>query len=177
MPVTTRTQILARDILETAIPYALYKVADDIQEAKNKAFERDLALSPAEWRLLVAIGAFAPLSTKDLASHSRLGTVKVSRATDRLLRRGFVLKEVNARDKRLIIVTLSARGRTLFQQVVRAIRRWDESILVALSPQQQRGLATAIDRLQAGLASLQEAGGFAVSGSAASAPGADEAMR
>jgi DNA-binding MarR family transcriptional regulator len=123
-------------IVETALPYALHRFTIALARAKDQAFERDLGLSSADWRILITIGAFAPLSTKQLSGLSQIDKSTVSRTTASLAQRNLVARKVDNGDQRLVVLKLSPRGHTLCDIVARSIARWDDLLLQALSKQQ-----------------------------------------
>ena len=106
----------ARAIVDTAVPYAIHRFSTSLDRAKDQAFERDLGLSSADWRVLVSIGAYAPLSTKELSDRCQIDKSTVSRTTAALVQRGFVARKIDATDQRLVVLRLSARGRRVMRR-------------------------------------------------------------
>jgi DNA-binding MarR family transcriptional regulator len=146
----------ARAIVDTAIPYAIHRFSTALDRAKDQAFERDLGLSSADWRILITIGAFAPLSTKQLSDHSAIDKSTVSRTTAALVQRGFVARKVDATDQRLVVLRLTQRGRTLCDNVVHSIQKWDALLLEALSERQLSVLRSVLTLLPPRLEQLIE---------------------
>jgi DNA-binding MarR family transcriptional regulator len=146
----------ARAIVDTAIPYAIHRFSTALDRAKDQAFERDLGLSSADWRILITIGAFAPLSTKQLSDHSAIDKSTASRTTAALVQRGFVARKVDATDQRLVVLRLTQRGRTLCDTVVQSIQKWDALLLEALSDRQLSVLRSVLTLLPPRLEQLIE---------------------
>jgi DNA-binding MarR family transcriptional regulator len=152
----------AREVIDVAVPYALHRLALAIGRAKDAAFERDLGLSSAEWRILTTIAALAPLSTKALSDQSQLDKSTVSRTTTTLVHRGLIARKVDEEDQRLIVLTMTAAGRTACQAIVRSLHRWDGDLLEVLSARQLAALREVLDVLPGRLAELVERDRFRV---------------
>jgi DNA-binding MarR family transcriptional regulator len=150
----------ARAILDTAIPYAIHRFSIALDRAKDQAFERDLGLSSADWRILVSIGAYAPLSTKELSGRTQLDKSTVSRTTATLVQRGFVARKVDTADQRLVVLRLTPRGKALCDDVIRSIRKWDRLLLEVLSERQLSVLRGILTQLPQRLAHLIENDGL-----------------
>jgi len=117
--------------------------------AKGEYFERELGLTDAEWKLMIVIGAYSPLSTKTLAMHTSFDKAKVSRTTERLIWKQLVRSRPNPEDQRLVILELTARGRKTCDWIVQAVERWDAALLECLSPTQIRQLVQTVEALRA----------------------------
>jgi DNA-binding MarR family transcriptional regulator len=150
----------ARAIVDAAIPYAIHRFSIALDRAKDQAFERDLALSSADWRILVTIGAFAPLSTKQLSDHSQIDKSTVSRTTASLVQRGFVARKVDSTDQRLVVLRLSQRGRAVCDNVIQSIQQWDALLLEVLSERQLSTLRSVLALLPPRLEQLIESDGL-----------------
>jgi DNA-binding MarR family transcriptional regulator len=146
----------ARAIVDTAIPYAIHRFSITLDRAKDHAFERDLGLSSADWRVLISIGAYAPLSTKELSDRCHIDKSTVSRTTAALVQRGFVARKVDATDQRMVVLRLTPRGRVLCDNVVQSIRKWDALLLEELSERQLSVLRSVLAHLPKRLAHLIE---------------------
>jgi len=146
----------ARAIVDSAVPYAIHRFSTTLDRAKDQAFERDLGLSSADWRILITIGAFAPLSTKQLSDHSQIDKSTVSRTTAALVQRGFVGRKVDATDQRLVVLRLTPRGRALCDNVIQSIQKWDALLLEVLSERQLSTLRSILTLLPPRLEQLIE---------------------
>jgi DNA-binding MarR family transcriptional regulator len=111
----------------------------------------DLGLTPAE------INAIANLPRTGAVTASKLGSAMGSKPSsvtsilDRLEGRGLVVRGPRPGDRRAVNVSLTGAGRTVAQQVSRAVREVERHALRGLS-------AAQVTALSAGLAVLSEAG-------------------
>lgn len=120
------------DALEHAVPYKLYKLAIRGSNAKSDYIRRKLGLTIDEWKVLLLIGTFQPLSTKEVAERSTLDKVRISRTTDRLVRKGLVTAHRDARDRRKVELKLTRPGKTKYRGVVTCLTDWDNAFVKAL---------------------------------------------
>jgi DNA-binding MarR family transcriptional regulator len=124
--------------------HVLHKLTD-IQT--QKAFEETSGLSLSDSRALSVIGAFGPLSVNDLASRANLHKGPASRAAQALVERKLVSKDAHQNDARGVILSLTPKGRKVFDQIIRIVDERNKQItqdLNAIEIEQLNGL---IDRL------------------------------
>jgi len=120
------------DVLEHAVPYKLYKLALRGSAAKSEYIRREVGLSIDEWKVLLLIGSFSPLSTKEVAERSTLDKVRISRTTDRLVRKGLVTAHRDPRDRRKVELKLTRPGKAKYRGVIASLTEWDNAFVAAL---------------------------------------------
>jgi hypothetical protein len=95
-------RLLGLEVLEHAVPYKLYRLAIRGTQAKSAYIKRRVGLAIDEWKVLLLIGSFSPLSTKEVAARSTLDKVRVSRTTMRLVKKGLVTAARDQGDRRKV---------------------------------------------------------------------------
>ncbi len=111
--------------------------------------ERKFSLTLLEWRSLGQLAAFAPLSLKDLAHRAGMDKSYASRTVSGLIERGFIASERNDADARGVMLTLTEKGQTLYQQVIVDAESRNERLLRPLNMEER-------ERLMENLAALTE---------------------
>jgi len=144
-PAADTSRLLGLEVLEHALPYKLYKLALRGSRAKSAYIKREVGLSIDEWKVLLLIGTFSPLSTKEVAARSTLDKVRVSRTTDRLVRQRLVTAQRDPSDRRKVELKLTRLGKTKYRGVVASLTAWDTAFVQALDP---RSVALLIKLLQ-----------------------------
>jgi len=129
---------------------ALLLVAhDSMMEAAGRATGRG-AQAPAA---LVALSEFLEEATiqrlSDVTGLTHSATVRL---VDRLVADGYVLRQGGGRDGRAVAIRLTKAGTAAAKRVRRARRRAVEDLLIALSDEERRALATQVDKLLVGVA-------------------------
>jgi len=104
-------------------------------------------VSLSDGRSLAAIGSFAPLSIKELASRSHLNKSQASRAAQALVDQGLVRKDDSTEDGRGVVLTLTAAGQQVWARTMEYIHRRNEQILACLDDEERATLSALLDRL------------------------------
>jgi DNA-binding MarR family transcriptional regulator len=105
-------------------------------------------LNVAAWRILANIARHQPLSQKELAEYTAVDATKVTRAIDMLVQMKFVIREVDANDRRRAVLTLTDKGRAVFEDVAAIITRADDALLSTLDPAERRALLSALEKME-----------------------------
>jgi DNA-binding MarR family transcriptional regulator len=103
--------------LETFLPYRLSVLSNRISNAIARVYAKRFGLSIPEWRLIAVLGRFGPLSANGVAGRTYMDKVRVSRAVQRLLRRGLIERATDAADRRRSILQLSPEGAAIRAEV------------------------------------------------------------
>lgn len=140
----TSSAPIALDRTTTHRLHTLSKLTDRVTQA---AYEAEAGIGFSEGRCLAAIGAFSPLSVNDLAQRANLHKGPASRAAQSLVDQGLVTKGPSPTDGRGVVLTLTAKGRRLWQRVVKVIGRRNAEIVACLSETERRQLDRLLDRL------------------------------
>ena len=155
-PSADGSRTLGLEVLEHAVPYKLYKLALRGSTAKSGYIKRVVGLSTDEWKVLLLIGTFSPLSTKDVAGRSTLDKVRISRTTDRLVRAGLVTAQRDCSDRRKIELKLTRLGKAKYRGVVTCLTAWDSAFVAALDARSQHLLIRMLQTLDRRIDALAE---------------------
>jgi DNA-binding MarR family transcriptional regulator len=92
----------------------------------REAFGRALALTGSQFAVLIG-AAYRQgrdgVSIRALADHVQLAPTHVTTEVGRLVRKGLLLKRINGRDRRGVLVTLSPKGEAAVRRVSPFLRR------------------------------------------------------
>jgi DNA-binding MarR family transcriptional regulator len=103
--------------LEEFIPYRLSLTSNLVSDFIAATYEQRFAISIPEWRVLAWVAEREDISQKEICRLTQMDKVTVSRATIALLRRALMQRKANPRDRRSHLLTLSAAGKTLYEEV------------------------------------------------------------
>ena len=89
------------------------------------------------------------MSSTEVGRHTSLEPDKVAaRATDQLVRAGLVVRQQDPRDRRRVILSLSAKGKQGFNDAIEEVRRAIEiELLTVLTPRELDALYAILDKL------------------------------
>jgi len=133
--------------LERSLTWRLHRLHKLTDLESQRAYVEQTGLSLSDGRCLAAIGAFAPLSVNDLADAAHLTKGQASRAAQWLVDQGLVLKQADARDARGVVLTLTRKGRTLWQRTMATIDRRNEEIFGGLTDAEREQFGRTLDCL------------------------------
>src|SRR5258708_35740840 len=101
---------------------------------------RELGITGAEAHVLAQVGKNR--STPIASLHHEFGHKRstLTNVVDRLEHRGFVRREGNPRDRRSVVVHLTASGRPLARRVIRALATLDGELAALVEPRDLAGV-------------------------------------
>lgn len=137
--------------LENFLPYHLHTVSLLIMQLTTRRYAQELDISVAEGRVLTAVSSFGPLSTHEIAGRTRMDKAKVSRAIKYLVARGWLLRDINPTDNRLIMLTLTSEGRTIHDAVVPIITAIEREIVDAIGLESKAAFVDMLAKIEAKL--------------------------
>lgn len=80
-------------------------------------YEAAYGLSYSDWRLMAVLGVHPAMSAGEAGKRTSLAPDKVTRTVDSLVDKGLVLRAPDRKDRRRVLLSLSAKGRRQFQAI------------------------------------------------------------
>jgi DNA-binding MarR family transcriptional regulator len=94
-------------------------------------------LSVSQWKVLPIVGYHGPMSAKDVGERTSLEPEKVTRAVDQLVDRAFVTRRSDPKDRRRVVLSLTAKGREVFRESEQLRGVIEAEFLDALRPKER----------------------------------------
>ena len=116
------------------LPYRIMVAAERLSAGLASRYRDEFGISVAEWRVLVHIADAGAVSVREIHRQVHLEKSKASRAATRLESSGYVRKGVNANDRRLVALTLTARGRALMAKLLPIAIDYQERLDLLVGP-------------------------------------------
>ena len=133
--------------LEGFLPYRLSVVSNRVSRAIAQRYSAEFGLSIPEWRIMAVVGDAAPLSSNAICERTAMDKAKVSRAVARLTAAGLLLRRTEPEDQRLIRLSLSRKGRAIYDKIVPRARALEAALTEALRPEERRQLDRLLRKL------------------------------
>jgi DNA-binding MarR family transcriptional regulator len=133
--------------LEEFLPYRLNVVATLVSQALSKIYVERHAIGVPEWRVLVTLGQYGVMTAKAIGAHSHMHKTKVSRAVAVLERRKLVVRKSNNADLRESLLSLTAAGRAMYEDLAPIALEFSRKLTGVLSASERQTLDHAIDLL------------------------------
>jgi len=134
--------------LEQFLPYRLSVLSNRVSNAIAREYSARFGLSIPEWRVMAVLGGTSGLSAREVCSRTEMDKVQVSRAVANLMRERRVQRQTDDADARVSRLSLSTKGRAIYDEIVPLALHLEAQFLEALSPEE----CAVFDRLLAKLA-------------------------
>ncbi|MCW5772153.1 MAG: winged helix-turn-helix transcriptional regulator [Rhodospirillaceae bacterium] len=148
-----RTKAEEKYFVESFIPYLLNHVVDRY----NKLFKQGLkamGLSIPQWRVIAVLNAFEGLSFTEIQALTVIDQPTLSRTVDQMAKRGIVLRKSRPDDGRYAVVSLTPRGKEIYDSVWPVAWNAFAFGVRGFSPAEQEQLAEALKRMLTNLREL-----------------------
>jgi DNA-binding MarR family transcriptional regulator len=133
--------------LEHWIGYRFSRIAARVGNFVAPMYENHHDLTMPAWRSLAVIARYEPLTAKQLASLTSSDAFKVARAIELLVRRGLITRESDQKDRRRAQLSMTQKGRTVYQDIERFTMRVEREVVAGLSPTELVLLRRTLDKL------------------------------
>ena len=140
MNATKRSRDAAPQRITDLLSSHLHNLAGLSAASATLRVQRKFGLTLLEWRSIGMLGAFAPLSLKELARRAALDKSYASRTVAGLIERGLVVSERNDADARGVMLSLSEEGQALYRKVMADAVARNERLLSPLTAEQRKQL-------------------------------------
>ncbi|MGI1661945.1 MarR family winged helix-turn-helix transcriptional regulator [Palleronia sp. KMU-117] len=109
---------MTRFVLEGFLPYQLAVAAERVSREFARTHQKRFGISIPEWRVLAYLSRVDAVSVREIHARVEMDKSKISRAASRLEAAGYVSKQVNNGDRRLVELSLTEAGRALVDKVL-----------------------------------------------------------
>ena len=134
-------------ILHNFLPYRLAVLSNRISRAIADMYEERFQISLPEWRVMAVLGEKPDMSAGEVAEHTAMDKVAVSRAVNKLLKSGRLERHFAEEDKRRSVLTLSPAGHIVYGEIVPLAKSYEDRILDQLSHEDTSLLSGLLDKL------------------------------
>lgn len=133
--------------LDAFLPYRLAKLASRVSRGFAQEYSARFGLSIPEWRVMAHLSQSDSVSVRELHLKADLEKSKASRAAARLEAAGLVDKKINKADRRLIELSLSAKGAEMMAELRPLALSYEADVLSSLSLKEREVLDDIIGKL------------------------------
>ncbi|MEP1470876.1 MAG: MarR family transcriptional regulator [Halieaceae bacterium] len=141
-------------VLSQYLPYQLVNLAKRVSDACNREYGEPYGISIAEWRILARLGQQQELHSQGLGGITFMDKSRVSRALAQLQSKGYLDRRTDPQDNRASFLTLTRKGKTLYQKIVPLALTWEEGFLDVLNAREQQDLRRLLSKLEGRLSEL-----------------------
>jgi DNA-binding MarR family transcriptional regulator len=116
-----------------------------LKRAATIRYRRLLDLRPGEWGIVTQLGERASRNLIDLATSMGLDKAQISRSVSSLVKQGLVSREVNPRNNREILLSLTPRGITAYEVILKAGAAANDVLLAGLGFRERERLVELLE--------------------------------
>jgi DNA-binding MarR family transcriptional regulator len=147
MPSDRAIVVKAELNLDTFLPYRLSVLSNRVSDAIARQYSERFDLSIPEWRIIAVLGQTPNLSAGDVARRTAMDKVQVSRAVTSLVRSRRLARSGDSDDARISRLSLTAKGRAIYDEVAPLALRLERLLLSSLSVQERNTLDNLMHKL------------------------------
>ena len=135
--------------LDRFMPYRLSVLTNRVSSAIARHYSERFNLSIPEWRVIAVLGQNPGLSAREVAERTAMDKVQVSRAVASLLAAKRLTKAAHVSDGRVAHLSLSAKGRAIYEEVVPLALGLEKRLLSVLTASERDMLDRLLTKLSA----------------------------
>lgn len=133
--------------LETFLPYLLNQAAEATSHGFQATYRDRYGFTRTQWRVLANLGKFGAMTARDICAISHIEKTKVSRAVAALEQGGMLSRTPSETDRRAEVLSLTAKGRTVFSELGALAVGFDRQLRDSLGSKEADKLVTLLRRL------------------------------
>lgn len=121
-------------------------------------FDQAVGIPMPRWRILLALSICERVSQKQLARDLMMDPAALTRQIQAIEHKGFIVRETDPADKRIVHVALAPAGREMVAQALPQRTDFVRQVMQGLDEAQQRALEGMLDVLLDGLEQIRRNG-------------------
>jgi DNA-binding MarR family transcriptional regulator len=133
--------------IDSSLFFKLVRVVNLTARPFVDSLSKTHQLSLNEWRAMVVLASHPGVAAREIAEHTGLDKMSVSRAIAALDRHRRVRKEADPEDARRTRLWLNAAGQALFESIGASASQREAQLFSGISATEQQALGKLIDRL------------------------------
>jgi DNA-binding MarR family transcriptional regulator len=133
--------------LSSFLPYLLNQAAELVSANFQPNYRDRYGMLRTEWRVLFHLGRHGEMTAKQICDQAMLHKTKVSRAVHALQKKGLLRRETSAEDRRAEVLSLSPRGKIVFNDLSLAAKDFESDLAALLSVQELEHLRGTLTKL------------------------------
>jgi len=137
--------------LKAFLPYLVNVLASGASGRLAAVYHAKFGITIPEWRVIAHLAQYEKVSVREIYRRVDMDKSKVSRAAARLESNGFIENRVHASDRRLVELSLTRKGRRLFDSIAPLALAYERDFVGALTAQEEVVFRDMVGRLIEGM--------------------------
>ena len=133
--------------LSEFLPYQLAVLAGRTSAGFSECYRDTYGFSIPEWRVMAHLNQEENVSVREIHQRVEMDKSKVSRAAQSLELKGFISKQTDPVDRRLVALSLTKKGKRTMAEIAPLADEFEERLLSVLEPDEQVVFLSAVEKL------------------------------
>ena len=133
--------------LSNFLPYRLSVLSNTVSRNIADLYDREFGISIWQWRVMAVLGENSGITATEIGQVTAMDKVAVSRAVSGLLDSGHIARKASAEDARRAILSLTPKGKTVYDKIVPIALEAERNLVEPLSPDERLQLASLMEKL------------------------------
>lgn len=149
------TKLTNPGVIDDFLMYRLSRLLASGSASVIRLCEGQLGITRREWRIMASLKPSGSMLSSELAEHAHLDRARTSRAISSLVDKGLIDRQIVPNDQRKATVTLTDKGRGMYESFFPVVAELNLRMLQGLSKEVLQALDTALDHIQTEADKLQ----------------------
>lgn len=137
--------------LDNYLPYLATVLGNRLSTIISSLYGEKFDISLPEWRVMVHLNEQEKISVRDIFQQVELDKVRITRAAQSLESKGYISKETDQKDRRLVSLALTPRGREIIAEIIPLAQQYEKNLCACLNEEEQANLQHLFTKLLAHL--------------------------
>ena len=146
-------------VIDDLLLYRVNRLLSTGGAAVIRMCEGQLGITRREWRVMASLKPSGNMLSSELAEHAQLDRARTSRAISSLVVKGLINRQIVPSDQRKATVTLTDKGRTMYESFFPVVAGLNQRLLQGLSDEVLTTLDTALTHIQSEAEKLKNEAG------------------
>ena len=133
--------------MDDSLFFKLVRIVNLTARPFNERVGRANRISLNEWRVMIVLASHPASAAQEVAFHTGLDKMSVSRAIAGLARMDRIVRRDDPADKRRVLLALSARGKRVYEKIGVAGKARETALFAAIGAAERARFARTIDKL------------------------------
>lgn len=129
------------------LPYLLNMAAERASLSFQRAYKDRYGMLRTEWRVMFHLGAYGPMTARQISARAGIHKTKISRAVAALEARRFLSRARQEEDRRSEMLRLTPAGQRAYAELSRIAMAHDQALTEGMSETEQQTLRACLKRI------------------------------
>jgi DNA-binding MarR family transcriptional regulator len=149
------SKLTSPDVIDDFLMYRLSRLLATGGASVIRLCEGKLGITRREWRMMASLKPYCSMLSSELAEHAHIDRARTSRAISSLVAKGLIDRQIVPNDQRKATVTLTDKGRSMYESFFPVVAELNQRMLQGLSQEVLQALDTALTHIQTEAEKLQ----------------------